>query len=379
MSLLPYLAWSAAVVLAVLLMRDTENLGVLTAAVDTTVETVGPLRTGRLEKLHIAVGMTVTAGTVVAEMDTTLFDLETALQEQRFLEAESSIAGYQEDVLQVVRQLNESRSAAIDALQRDTISHRSDQARLDVLQEEQARRSQMHEKGLIHERTLYELKPEIAALEAGLAEYPRRTAFHRRRIGEIDSTIEDMRRWMRLDESEAPAAAVLRRADARYEIQARLREINARRRDDYTLRASRDGVVSRVEYMPGDVVQSGATVVRIVAGNPDNVTGFLPEVYLSRVSEGRSAWVWRQGNPMRKTAAVVESVEPEVRALPGRISPVRGQSLRGRRVVFSLLESHDFLPGETVRVGFGQASLWHRINSRLRKRLDFVYPGDSST
>jgi hypothetical protein len=48
--------------------------------------------------------------------------------------------------------------------------------------------------------------------------------------------------------------------------------------------------------------------------------------------------------------AVVESIAPDVRTLPGRISPMSAQAIRGRRIVLQISGKHQLIPGETVKI-----------------------------
>jgi multidrug resistance efflux pump len=107
--------------------------------------------------------------------------------------------------------------------------------------------------------------------------------------------------------------------------------------------------VARVQAQPGDVVQAGQEVARIVSENSTRVIGFLPEVFLGSVKKGDQAVIWRERDG-KSFVASVESIAPDVRTLPGRITPMKAQTMRGRRVVLKISDPADLTPGETVRI-----------------------------
>jgi HlyD family secretion protein len=125
------------------------------------------------------------------------------------------------------------------------------------------------------------------------------------------------------------------------------------------LKASRDGVVSRILLRPGDVVPAGTPIVRIVSPSSNRIYGFIPEPRPAyHLHVGDTALVWRRAHGDRKFRAVVTAIEPEFDPLPGRVSPIQGQPLRGRRVVVDLLEPHDLVPGETVQLSGWAGMRW---------------------
>jgi hypothetical protein len=156
---------------------------------------------------------------------------------------------------------------------------------------------------------------------------------------------------------------------ARNAIIAANRDMLQKRKDAYVLKATRDGVVSQILEQPGNVINAGLPIMTLVTERPDHVIGFLPEVHLAELEAGDKVRVWRQtGGPGRGVAAVVESISPDVQGLPTRINPIRGQILRGRRVMVRFAEAHDFVPGETVEIrevkaGWGATfvDVWSRL------------------
>ena len=134
------------------------------------------------------------------------------------------------------------------------------------------------------------------------------------------------------------------------------------RRDSFTLRAKQEGVVAQVDSQPGDVVEPGGTIASLLIQGPIRVVGFLPESDLSVVAIGTPANIYPTVS-LQKTGVIrgrVAQVSPAVYSLPERASPIRGQIVRGRRVVLELDEEPNLIPGETVSIEI-QSSLFRPV------------------
>jgi len=86
------------------------------------------------------------------------------------------------------------------------------------------------------------------------------------------------------------------------------------------------------------------------------------------VKSGLEVTVWRQGDGTDQHPGIVDSVSPEVQTLPGQVSPIRSQVVRGRRFMIRLLGEHDLLPGETVQIASGSPA-WVRL---MRRGVDWI-------
>jgi len=122
------------------------------------------------------------------------------------------------------------------------------------------------------------------------------------------------------------------------------------RLDGYSLRALRDGTVSRVFKQPGEVVAAGETVLRLVAGGNGRIVSFLPEGQARDVLAGDQAYVESSRSASRRVRATVTVVGPDILTHPGRVSLIRGQPVRGRRLIVTPEEDHGLIPGETVSI-----------------------------
>jgi len=122
------------------------------------------------------------------------------------------------------------------------------------------------------------------------------------------------------------------------------------RRDGYFLRAQRDGTISRVFKQPGEVVAAGEVVLRLVAGGNGRIVSFLPEGQARNVSVGDQGYVESVRSASRRIRATVTVVGPDIVTHPGRVSLIRGQPVRGRRLILTPEEDHGLIPGETVSI-----------------------------
>ena len=146
---------------------------------------------------------------------------------------------------------------------------------------------------------------------------------------------------------------VARKANAPEAVSSLLASLE-QRKSNYVLRARQGGVVSRVLHFAGDVVPEASPVVSLVIANSQRVIAFVPEWMARDITVGRRGWLTR---PMQSGNAAVVQVQvlgPEILALPTRVSPIQGQTLRGRRVVLSIEDSAEFLPGESVQIHFSK-------------------------
>ena len=346
----PLLVWLFVAALAWYLYARGGQFGGMVGVVSTVVEPVAPLRTARLLSVDVVPGQRVRAGDIVARMDTSLLEAELAVAEARLGESESTISGYQQNIVNLVRQFESAIKNVETDIATVEMNRARDTAELLELKEQQKRREGLFGKGLIDEQEAKVLKPRIAALEQGVAAYPALLKTLKLQLNEISRQKEELNKWLRVDEETDITEAIVAKMEARSKIFKSSKKMFELQRANCLLRATRDGIVSLVMHEPGDVVSAGDPILRIVAERSNRIVGFLPEVHVMDLAVGQKTIVWRQNQLSSRTTAVVESVGPEVMTLPGRISPIRGQSLRGRRAVLVVEEGHDLIPGETVQI-----------------------------
>jgi multidrug resistance efflux pump len=345
-----FAVWLAAAVLAVYLASMNTQFGEIVGVIETVAGPVAPLETARLSAVHVTIGQRVKTGDIVATLDTALVDAELRVAEVEMAEARDTLSGYQRDMLQMVQKGESAILDAETAMETLKIEQARDAGELAELKQEQRRREELLAKRLISEELASQLRPSIAALEGALAAGPALIRVQERRLELATKERKDMRIWMRVDDSQEVSAAIQDKEKARGAIADAQRDLLELRRKNFTLRATRDGTVSTILHNPGDIVAAGDPVLQVIPLS-DAVAGFLPEIQLAELTVGQRVWINRMSGRGLRVGAVVESIGPEVQTLPGRISPIRGQPLRGRRVMLKLEGPHDFIPGETVKIG----------------------------
>ncbi|MBC8453551.1 HlyD family efflux transporter periplasmic adaptor subunit [PVC group bacterium] len=320
----PFLIWMTAVVALIYLYNRGTEFGGMSGTVETVEELVAPLETARLISVEVEIGQHLKRGDVVAIMDTSVIDAEIATAKAEQQEAQTSITGYQQNILKLVQQFNEAIKDAEKEILNVKTDHESDLAKLAVLKQEQERRELLAEKSLISMQDLSALRPEIAALEKIVSSYTNLLMIHQRRLNTARSEREDLKIWLRLKDDGVISDVLQEKKKAREAIiETRLAALDLQLKN-HILTASRDGVVAQIGARPGDVVRAGQEIVRIVSEKSNRIIGFLPEVFLGNVNVGQNAVIWRDRDGKRMDAKVV-SIAPDVRELPGRITPIRGQ------------------------------------------------------
>jgi len=346
----PFLVWLGAVCVLAYLFLFRTQVGTLTGVVDTVAEPVAAIETARLADIMVTIGERVKAGQILAHMDTAVVDAEIQQIDAEIQEAENSIGNFERQTLGTIRTFEDAikdAQAAIEDLKRQTDR---DTALLSQMKEQQSRYDDLFDRKLIDAAAAHALKPSIAALERELEAYPAMMAVEERRLDDSIEARRQLYNSLQLRDGEAIQGALQRRAEDQKAILEAAREARVSRRNTYTLRATRDGIVSRIFHHPGHIVPGGEPILRLIMENSRMVIGFLPEVHLTSILPNQRAYVWRHGGTGDPIPAHVVTIAPEVDNLPARMSPLSTQMLRGRRVIFEIEENHDLVPGETVQI-----------------------------
>jgi HlyD family secretion protein len=369
----PFLIWLGFVALAAYLYMANGVFSGMTGVVETRAETIAPLETARLMRLEVELGQRVQAGQVLARMDTSLLDARMTREDAQMLEAEGAIAGYQRDILQLHRQFRTAIADAEIALQTERLHQQRDLAELAELAQELKRRQGLLTRNLISEQDVVALRPRMAAIQKAVDSYPSLIAVHASHLEEAKKDWEDLKTWLRAENGETISEAIGRKAEARGKILTANRQELLLQKQNYVLRATSGGVVSRIYHTPGEVIQAGEAILRLVGAESNRIIGFLPEGPVDELTVGLSVNILCQSRRSAPLTATVESIAPEVQALPGRMSPSRGQVVRGRRVLLRLDNGRMLTPGETVmisKIGRELPEPFNQWRRALTGRLD---------
>ena len=313
---------------------------VMTGTAERIVENVAPLESARVESIHVKVGDHVKAGDIVAQLDTSIVDAENAVQKERIMRARLEA---QLERLTLERQFSIALQDAEQALREAELELRLSSVEHQALVKEIERLRPLLEKKLIPAESFAAKQARESVLQETLELMP----------NHIKALVADVER---AKEQKASALARMNEmaenmtdaSDAQGEA---LNLLNIRR-DSYTLRAQQEGVVASIDRQPGDVVDPGGSIASLLIKGPMRVVGFLPESDLSTVAVGTPANIYPTVS-LKDTGVIpgrVAQISPAVYSLPERASPIRGQIVRGRRVVLELDVEANLIPGETVSI-----------------------------
>jgi multidrug resistance efflux pump len=313
------------------------------------------------------VGQFVTNGQIVAQMDTGLVDAQMAVDEATLRDARDAFSLDQRAMVAAIEKSEAAVKEAEAALATQQMLQERDKVEAAEIRREFTRRQDLLTKRLIEETIANELRPEMAALEQGLLAYPKLIEICRQALESAVKHRDAMHACLRMDEEVGLSGAISNKTVASLSILEATRDLTKQRKQKYTLRASRDGNISRIYIVPGNVVPAGIPIMHIVEPHPATVVGFSPELSPLHLRVGQDVLIWRQYEPAfmqgeapQVVPAVVESISTAVEAFPVRINPVQvqvqgGVPLRGRRIIFKFKDDQNsgaraFTPGETVEI-----------------------------
>lgn len=344
----PFLVWLVAAAAALYLYFLGAQGGVIPGTVEVDHEDAAPVETARLLTLQIHEGDRVAAGDIVATFDTTALDSELAVER-----------------LGIVRRFESDIASAEASLRDFRIKCDDDTARQAVLDEELHRMQDLFARHLIDEQSMTRVRIERDTLARVAAGHAKVLTELEREVARVRDQMSQMLAWL---DGGAALTNVVASTEADG-VRTRVSLLRARR-DGYTIRAHRPGIVSRVNRAPGDVVSAGSAVANIVSETPRRFIGFVMEWRARDVKVGQKAFIMRpDGSPGVLDARVV-SVGPDIMSLPSRVSPIPGQAVRGRRIVLEADESNDYVPGEAVTISFSRPNPWPFGDSAGRRDRD---------
>ncbi len=230
-----------------------------------------------------------------------------------------------------------------------------DEAELAGLKAEITRLQPLIDKRLVSEIELSALRPKAQALEQTVSRYAPLIGALRQRHDQAVKDLEEVRTLLAAA-GNAPQAesctASLQRMTQTFQQVARS--------EPSVLRASRAGVVSRIQRQAGDVVVAGEPIVRVASASSLYITGLLRQSQLAGLSVGDKLTVVRMaGDTGRVLTAQVETIDPEVMDLLDPFNPAPRFPARGRRVRLRILEANNTLvPGETVALHSTRQGSW---------------------
>jgi multidrug resistance efflux pump len=349
----PFFVWTALVLATLYLYTRSRQFGPMIGEAEKVIESIAPLQTGRLKTLHVVEGDRVKAGQVVAEMDDSLVDAQLAASKAALAAEELRI---DRGLLTMIRNAESATNDAFIALQQQKQQQQRDEAQLEQLKTIQKQRDELYAKRLISASEESALKPQIAALERSIAAFPQLITTMEGHLAETAKQGDELHRNLKLGENEDAAQMVDQRVAAHIDMLKADVQVHQVQKNLCKLCAARDGMVSQINVYPGNIVQPNVSIMDIATEKPIRIIGFLPELRLNSVKVGQTGYAFHQwgiigagtGKPAKVT---VTAIAPEIETLPGKFGANTSiQTLRERRVVFSIDEDNNFIAGETVQI-----------------------------
>ena len=346
----PLFSWLGLTALCVGLFVRTTQYGIVTATAQVIQHDLAPLQMARMKEIYVQIGSHVTNGQPVAQLDTTLIDTQLAEAEATLVTAQTTMAGYQGQMLGLVRTVDDEILKSKRVLELEKNQRDSAVAKLAQLLAIQAERDKLSKSNLIPEQLADALRPEIAGLEKEVAAYPSQMALDQRALEDQQKHRAELQKTLHLGPEDDVTKAIAEKALAETKVLETMVEMRKRERETYSLRAETDGVVSDIHILAGVVAKAGESVATIVSKS-DLIIGYLPEIRLGRLNPGDHGYAFRMGRPAVKVQVV--SVVPEVDPIPVQLRPISvpvGVTMRSQKVVFRTEEPSDITPGEKVEI-----------------------------
>ena len=345
----PVLIWVLAVAGVGALYFQADSISNMTGVVVAVVEPVAPLQTGRLLSIGVSLGQRVKAGDTLAVMDAALLNARLSIEEARIIEADQTVSSFEQGMMRLALDADAARREAELDLQKVELTHEVQLAEVAEMKRELQRREGLLAAGMDDASSVATLRPPIAVLEKTIELYPAIRAATLSRIEGARGQLDALRASLEIEDDASVLKTIKMRATAQREVLRASLDKRLMEKDTYVLKARRDGIVSRIFARPGDIIGAGDVIIRLVSEQSDAVEGFLPEHSVASLTIGKKVRITR-ATSAESCAATVTAIAPEIQTLPGRVSPIRNQSIRGRRIMFAIEGDHSFIPGETVRI-----------------------------
>lgn len=295
----------------------------MNGVVDVYQESIAPTEDGTFLRLEegIETGKTVEEGDVIAYMDPTMVDLE--------------IGRFKERRRERGRDSAEKAHERVGKLRDDQLDVDLDISQLDV-----------------------RLKGAAAQLEA-LKNAPPAARARKAEI-ELDVTMLNLERESLVARKKHLETLVAERE----KILAEIREgketeilMNAEdqkqlammelKREWTILKARKKGKIDRIMKEPGEFVEAGESIVKIVA-EAEQILGFLPQQEVGSVKVGDTVWVTSAVDRFTTFKSKVLSLSPRIDSVRDAASPLPNQAVRGRTILIEYPSGSGFLPGQPI-------------------------------
>lgn len=310
-----------------------------TGFAQTTTQSVAAMETARVHRIQVSVGQRVSAGQIVATLDTATIDAEIAVAKAKRAQLEADLRA--EKAL-----LEQGLDEVVEELERERAIHREEQARASAeakaLEGEASRVQELVAQRQAVAGDLAKVGLQRATADAVTSAKPRT-------LGLLAKQLEAAKE--RRQQTKAETSALAAKISAGLAVADRTIELLEKRREGYVLRAAQAGSVSMIERRPGDVVDAGATIVRVVSTD-SRVVVCVPERSALSLREGDPAKLTVRGRGGAPLHGHTVALGPIVTELPSRCWTSPRAPMWGREVTVGLDEPVELIAGQAFDVAF---------------------------
>jgi multidrug resistance efflux pump len=362
----PIAVWLALAVIAVDFYVKSTQFGVLSGSALTVKQNVSPVEMARVKAIFVKIGDSVTNGQILAQMDTTLVDSQLAEAQASLAAAEGSWAGYEEQMLSLLRSYDDGIASADTALAQQKGQLDSDSAKLAELKTMQAKRDTLFTNKLISEVEDDMLRPEIAGLEKDVISCQQLIQMDITTLAGRKKQRQDLQQSLKLVPGGDVNEAIVQKTAAQTEILKTAVEMKKLEKESYSLRSQADGMVSDIGIYPGATAKPGDIVVSVVSASR-SIIGYLPEVREGMIKVGDRGYAFRLTLPPLKVRVVADA--PDIDAIPAAVRPSTAAqqsavTFRAQRIVFEIDGPGSLVPGESVQIRL-TSQFWAKLRYRL--------------
>lgn len=360
----PWLAWGAAVAVAIAMHVMSSGLGTAPAAADTRQVSLSAMGTARVLSVEVTLGQRVTEGQLLVKLDPAETDALLAVAKAGLAVAEAEVNARRaalsaSNAKTADKEAVEAEKASLALAQLESVE-KSDRSKLEQLDEQIARETKLVESQLSATSTLNSLKLARAALGQTVESYKVTLKTSRDNQASAERRLAEWRA-----QGHRPAAEAM---DPRVEAQlqpARAAVLKAkeelglaeRRAAQLDLRAPFDGTIGAVLLRAGDTVREGRPVITLVDDQPTTAIAYVDQTWAGEVKVGDEVTL----EPLDKSG---HARKGRVTALgPGIIqTPMRFQA-NPDKLVFSReawvkveADGGPLMPGQAFKADFSRGS-----------------------
>ena len=283
-------------------LRDRgEDALVLSGSIEARDADLGPLIGGRVAQVLVDEGDEVRAGQPIARLEADLIAPQVEEQQAAVAEAKAEL------------------ERALHGPTREELAR----ARINYEAAETDRRRM---EGLLNAGAISQQQYDASAVKAATAKETLKEAEHGTRAEDIEA-----------------ARAMMRRQEERLKLLERQLE-------ETEIRAPSDGVIQSIDIRPGDLVEAGRPVARLLEPNQLWVRVYVPEPLLGSVRRGQAAWVTVDTWPNRKFPGRVVEISDRAEYTPRNVQTMEQRSDQVFGVKVAVDPTPDLKPGMAALV-----------------------------